>query len=82
VHISPRATGIIGESPLYVTTDPPLRAFDEVPSPWTPVNTQRVPKAGQAIPVPEDAHRFTSVMGDATSAKKPTRVSDRQWAFL
>jgi hypothetical protein len=80
-HISPRATGIIAESPLWITTDPP-RALDQPETPHTPFNPATIPKTGEAIGVPPDVVRFPSVTGNATEKRKPSTVSDRTWAFL
>jgi hypothetical protein len=80
IHLSPRALGIVAESPLYVTTDPP-RTSGEEDEPHIPFDPLTIPKAGVAVPVPEGAWRLPGVIGDATSKQRPN-LGDRTWAYL
>ncbi|EIN11294.1 hypothetical protein PUNSTDRAFT_50345 [Punctularia strigosozonata HHB-11173 SS5] len=85
-HVSPRATGILAEAPVWLVTDPPLTAAggDDDPdaSSAGPVALETLPKTGSAIPLPPDCVRRPKVIGEATNQERPSKFGSRDWSYM
>jgi hypothetical protein len=62
--------------------EPETEAGPSVPRAPSPVDLNRVPKTGQAIPLPPDAVRLPNAVGDGTDDVRPTWLGVRTWAFM